>query len=419
MNIDDLQPDVARQIIETVGGHGTPPEWGFQYFTSGLDEYLQVIEDDYLRTYVARGGSSFKLVIGAYGGGKTHFLYNIRELAWKHDYVVSYVMLRHDESPFHQMDKVYKAIAGNLMYPMKPEEILRGGEKGIGAFLKVWFQRTLEKIQSLEASPELVREALDLQRRSATHDVESANFAKAIRAAFTALAEERPEDFDLVVQWLMVEGYDRVLHREFGILRPIERSSAFSAIRSLVQWVRNLEYKGLVILLDEAEQVPSMSSRQREIMLSNLRELIDECGQSSFRNVMIFYAVPNESFLEGQSHVYEALKQRVTSVFEFFNPSGVRLYLERLTAEPLPVLADIGTKLAAVFQQAYGVALDPAKVHEAVDLIAAESFEQRFGDIGYKRLFVQGIVRAFHYLRRRPDEPIDEAWIHRMLTGGE
>jgi len=419
MNADSLSQDVARHIIETVGGHGTPPEWGFQFFTSGLDDYLQVIEDDYLRTYVARGGASFKLVIGAYGGGKTHFLYNVRELAWRHNFVVSYVTLRHEESPFHQMDKVYKATVSNLMYPMQPEEILQGEEKGISAFIKVWYRRTADKLQGLDGGLDVLDEALSQECRSATRDIESANFSKAVRGAFMALAEQRHDDFDLIMQWLTAEGFDRNAHREFGILRPIDRSTAFASIRSLVQWVRNLDFHGLVILLDEAEQIPSMSSKQKEIMLSNLRELIDECGQTAFRNVMIFYAVPNEMFLEGQSHVYEALKQRVSSVFDFFNPSGVKIYLERLTADPLMMLGDIGTRLASVFCRAYDIGMDPVKIHEAVDLVAMEAYEQRFGDIGYKRLFVQAIIRAFHYLRRRPDEPITPEWARMILSGGE
>jgi hypothetical protein len=419
MSTEELSSAIARRIIETVGGHGTPPEWGFQFFTSGLDEYLQVIDEDYLKSYLPDGGAAFKMVIGAYGGGKTHFLYNVREMAWSRGFVVSYVTLKHDESPFHRMERVYRAIVSNLMYPMSPEELLEGSEKGIAAFIKVWYQRVREKLGDMEdEDPVAFGETLEQAARSATMDVENTNFARAIRAAFRALSEYSEDEFETVVQWLKVEGFDAHRHRQFGILRPIDRSNAFSAIRSLVRWVRNLDYSGLVILLDEAEQVPSLSSKQQEMMLSNLRELIDECGHASFRNVMIFYAVPNENFLEGKSHVYEALKQRVATVFDFFNPGGVKIYLEELIEDPVSLLADIGTKLAMVFQTAYGVTMDPQKVHELVDLVARESYEQRFGDIGYKRLFVQGVIRGFQYLRRRPEDPIDESMIHRLFGDG-
>jgi len=79
-----IDPVTAKRIIEIVGSSGTPPEYGFQYFTSGLDIYLNTIEKEYLKEFIKGGGSAFKMVIGAYGEGKTHFLYSIRELAWKY-----------------------------------------------------------------------------------------------------------------------------------------------------------------------------------------------------------------------------------------------------------------------------------------------------------------------------------------------
>jgi hypothetical protein len=66
----DLDSGVARRIIETVGTHGVPPEYGFQYFTAGLDPYLSVIEKEYLASFIREGGSAFKMVVGAYGGGR-------------------------------------------------------------------------------------------------------------------------------------------------------------------------------------------------------------------------------------------------------------------------------------------------------------------------------------------------------------
>ena len=79
--MDDLTKRVAREIIERVGGPGEPPDYGFQYFSAGLGLYLGVIEDEYLRDFIREGGSSFKMVVGPYGGGKTHLLYSVRELA--------------------------------------------------------------------------------------------------------------------------------------------------------------------------------------------------------------------------------------------------------------------------------------------------------------------------------------------------
>ena len=54
----ELSPLAARRIVETVGSSGTPPPWGFQYFTAGLEPYLEVLEDDYFKEYLKEGGLS-------------------------------------------------------------------------------------------------------------------------------------------------------------------------------------------------------------------------------------------------------------------------------------------------------------------------------------------------------------------------
>jgi len=399
MQLDTL---IARRIVETVGAYGTPPEYGFQFFTAGLDEYLRCIHEEYLKTYIKEeGGSVVKIVIGAYGGGKTHFLYSIRELAWQENFVVSYVALSPEESPFHRLETVYRAIVNNITYPLQPEELLKGVEKGIEAFLITWYEKQMDVFQNIGLKGEALEKEIEQYLESVQRNIENTNFAKAIATAFFALHSEDEKTFKHILQWLKVEGYDKGIYRPLGILTPIDRSNAFSMLRSLVQWVCNIGYSGLVILFDEAEQIPSLSTRQRELTLSNLRELIDACMYTSFRHVMIFYALPDERFFEGPSHIYEALKQRISSVFDFFNPSGVKIKLENTKGDPIALLEEIGHKLKYIFETAYGVRF-PSQIENVIQIVAQEAYERRFGDIGYIRLFVQGIIKVFHLLRKKP-----------------
>ena len=399
MQLDTL---IARRIVETVGAYGTPPEYGFQFFTAGLDEYLRCIHEEYLKTYIKEeGGSVVKIVIGAYGGGKTHFLYSIRELAWQENFVVSYVALSPEESPFHRLETVYRAIVNNITYPLQPEELLKGVEKGIEAFLITWYEKQMDVFQNIGLKGEALEKEIEQYLESVQRNIENTNFAKAIATAFFALHTEDEKTFKHILQWLKVEGYDKGIYRPLGILTPIDRSNAFSMLRSLVQWVCNIGYSGLVILFDEAEQIPSLSTSQRELTLSNLRELIDACMYTSFRHVMIFYALPDERFFEGPSHIYEALKQRISSVFDFFNPSGVKIKLENTKGDPIVLLEEIGHKLKYIFETAYGVRF-PSQIENVIQIVAQEAYERRFGDIGYIRLFVQGIIKVFHLLRKKP-----------------
>lgn len=417
-----LSPGQARMIIENVGNSGTPPEWGVQFFTVGLDPYLKIIQEEYLKTFIKEeGGASFKMVIGAYGGGKTHFLYNIRDLAWKQNFMVSYSSLSPQETPFHKLHLVYQSIARNLTYPMNSDPLVRDYEKGIGTFIKAWFSNLTDSLRSEhpDADPEafekLLRKALD----TSLQGLENINFINALRYAVLALADNREETFSSILQWLLVEGYDRETHRRLGILHEIDRSNAFSMIRSLIQWIRAIGYSGLIILFDEAEQLPSLGTRQKDLMLSNLREIIDACGHISFRHVMIFYSVPTENFFEGRSNIYEALKQRIATVFDFLNPSGVRIRLENLDLNPVEALVQIGVKLSSIYQAAYKTTLEEKKLVPAISLLAQKAYEMRFGDIGYKRLFVQGAIRTFHGMRLNPSFAVDETTAGKIVSGAE
>ncbi len=176
-------------------------------------------------------------------------------------------------------------------------------------------------------------------------------------------------------------------------------------IRSLLRWIRQIDYSGLVVLLDEAERVPSLSTKQRQAHLSNLREIIDECGHTNFQGIMIFYAVPDENFLEGNTQIYEALRQRVSTVFEVLNPTGVKIELEKVISDPIPFLCEVGKKLAHVYEIAYSHEFDRSALEKTITMIAEMAHEQRFGDIGYKRLFVQTLIRGLHFLCKKGTPP--------------
>jgi hypothetical protein len=410
----ELSSLAARRIVETVGSSGTPPPWGFQHFTAGIEPYLEVLEDDYFKEYLAEGGATFKLLVGTYGGGKTHFLYSVRSLGWKHGYPVAYVPLSHDASPFHRLDKVYAAIARSISLPATGDEVLGGLELGLLPLLKSWHVRLQADLRENGIGEEELAEAEVEVVRRALQGIESLQVQKALVGAMEALAMGRDDDLADLLQWLSGEGYARDRHRKYGLLHGIDRGIALSAIRSLVQWIRQMGYPGLCILFDEAEQVPSLSTKQRDALLSNLRELIDECGHHHFQGVMMIYAVPDENFFEGRSSVYEALNQRISSVFEVFNPTGVTIRLDDLEMEPLELLQSVGEKLAVIYEVAYGMKLKNASA--AVSAVAKAAHEQRFGDIGYKRLFVQGCIRAFHLIRKDRATPLDLTAARKLVT---
>jgi len=415
---DALTKWQAQMIVQSVGGHGQPPNWGFQFFSVGLDPYLQVIENDYLKGLVGNGGASFKVVVGPYGSGKTHFLYSVREVAFKHNYVVSYCSLSTTETPFHKLELVYKGVVSNLMKPAGPDELLRGVDKGLEPFLKATVHEVTEALRSEQIGEDELKERLYKFATDVTSGLDNYAFSKAMRSAIIALVDERLEDFETALQFLNGEGYDPTRHRDMGILEPIERKSAFSMLRSLSGFCRNLRYNGLVVLFDEAEHSGALSTKQKEAIVANLRELIDQVARPEFPYTMFFYAIPNLSqLIEGsRSPAYEALIQRIRTIFEVDNPEGVQIRLANIGKQRIPFMKQVGSRLCAIYEIAYDFPIPDDIKNTMVQTLAEKEEKQSFGEESYKRAFVQDLVRVLNYYRTSNDgEPIDEKFIGKAL----
>ncbi len=405
-----MKQTLAKAIINRLGATGTPPEYGVESFTVGLEPWLGIVEEEYLESFIKLGGSAFKLVIGNYGGGKTHFLYRMRDIAWASGYAVSYVALSPVECPFNKLELVYKATMANLMYPMKGEEEIKPWERGIDGFLRNWYMEKEEEFggKAEELLPSYIRSIAG---------IESSSFANAVKEAFLSL-QSGGQDYERILQWLKGEEVDRPIRHEYGITERLDKTTAFRLLRSLAQWIKTIGYSGLILLFDEAERGLSISSsRERRVAMDNLRQLVDECGNSRLPGVMVFYAIPDErQLLEERLEVYEALRQRLSGLLSGVNPSGVRINLEELGMEPVDFLNELGRKLSGIYQKAYSpFVFHQDSLKETIHHFAQVAYEERFADVGHRRVFVKGIIQAFHLLRTEPAESIGRDRAQRIV----
>jgi len=387
---------LARAIVSKLGATGTPPEFGIEAFTVGLERYLRVMEEEYLDGILKHGLSSFKLITGNYGGGKTHFLYCVRNLAFKHNYCVAYVGLNPTECPFDKLELVYRAITASLSPPHPTDRPGDVWSSGIEQVIRRWVERQRAAADTRERLQEYL---------TGLPAPESTSFGNAVRGAFETLAADDADGFSDVVQWLKGEETHRDVRVRFRISERVDKATAFRMLRSLIQWVHAIGYTGLVLLFDEAERGMSItSSRDRKRALDNLRQLVDECGNSRLPGAMMLYAVPDENLLfDGSGGVYEALKQRLRSGFSEVNPVGVRINLEELGIEPAEFLARLGSRLSVLFETAYEVKLPPERRDRALRLLAELAVSAFVLDISYRRLFVVAAVDVLHQLRAKPD----------------
>jgi len=385
-----LTPSLARQIVEVLGSSGTPPVKGVQYFNAGNQSLLDALDQFYFSSYLQDGGAAYKMVIGDYGSGKSHFLYCLRDLAWERGFAVSKVDLSPVETPYNDQRAVYAAVARNLIWHEADESAT--DEYGLPRFLEGTLQRVVGGPLSLETAGHPNYRALVDTLELAT--VDSLAYKNAVLAYFEALIRDQEERLESLTRWLMgvaTTPADTQVLRELGVAGKIGKSNAFRMLRSLAQVIRALSYSGLILLFDEVDRMASIGGKAEKLATDNLREVIDRC-RDEMPGAMFVYAVPPQ-FINDVVPRYPALQQRIRTPGRFsrINHFSPQISLDHLDLAEADLLLAIGEKLIPIYELAFGAQLDH-KVQYANAAILANVARDVFLDISHRRLFVKAFV---------------------------
>src|SRR6266536_2581316 len=340
------EPRLARQIIETLGQSGTPLSKGVSYYNVGNESLLNAIDTHYLGSYLADGGAVFKLVVGDYGSGKSHFLYCLRDRAWQRNFAVSKVDLSPKESPYDDQRRVYAAVASSIIWHELGD--LGEDERGLSRFLEGTLRRIvtphgLDLADAGAAEPPDLRALLQTLE---TTQVDSLSFHKAIQGYLNALLRGQEIRQESLGRWLQGEEGDRML---------------------------------------------SVGGRSEKVATDNLREVIDRCRED-LPGAMFVYAVP-PAFITDIVPKYPALQQRVQSpsYFSRSNPFSPQISLDHLDIPDGELLPQIGARLLPIFEVAYEVGLDPDAQAANIDVLAEAALDSYLA-ISHRRLFIKALV---------------------------
>ncbi|HEY0481933.1 MAG TPA: BREX system ATP-binding domain-containing protein, partial [Kofleriaceae bacterium] len=391
---DDLDRIGARRILAQMGENGKPPELGISHVNAGNESYLRVLDTAYIQDLICTAeGSSFKLVQGTYGAGKTHFLYCVRDLAWRRRLLTAFVTISPKECPFNRPLAIYRAVAQHLE---RPHTTAGDPVRGIDDLLRqhvehriaddgrddtrAWIDQTLARAAFTRHS---FRDA-------------AAGFARAVLDADEPAARR-------LGAWLRGEDLSLAEARLAGLYEVPSNDNGFGLLRSLLQLVPRLGWQGSVLLLDEAERRLAPDTRPTKALaetVDHLRELIDLCGRSELPRTLVLYAV-TPMFTEHVLPLYPALQQRLGAPIQFLDPSNPKapvIDLEALDLEPRKLLLEVGKRLAHVARLAYDWSPPDKLVHDNLERLATVVTQEQL-EVGHRRFFVRLWVRLLDQLR--------------------
>ena len=302
---------LADDIIERLR-FGRPPQRGVNAYTAGNEEFLQQVQRRHLNP-ASGGRGKIRFISGSWGSGKSHFLRQLREVAFGANYMVSFVELTRDETPFDKFEEVFYQIVRQVTSPEMYNEDCNNTASPLGEV----FGRHLFGAEHDAGT--VSREKYDQAVESLMSDSQiDIDVRRLIIKYWETFLPEAGDSFMLVdkreriMQWFSGEGTIGQYRKEFGVQKLVNRSNAKVLLKSLARYLTHAGYSGLVILFDEAEMGYSVMKRsQLKNAHNNILHLINSIEDNE--SLFLVYATTPDFYVDEKFGVvtYGALAQRV------------------------------------------------------------------------------------------------------------
>ena len=251
---------------------------------------------DELREAVSRmgqiegGSGQLSFVNGPYGSGKTHFLGMVRGEALLRNFAVTHVVLSTRSCPLDRLQMVYAALMSGLN---TPECRHRPAFRSV---LGSWLSTIRDELIESGAADKPCKHGLQyyscgygcfselLVSRVSTLAGLHPDFRTVLAAYFRANWSNDGEIIRLCERWLLGEPLPAAARKRVGRAANshrypgnISKKSALHAFGDAARIVRSVRYSGLVIMLDEAETMPSVGRSGDISAFVNLLRLMKAC----------------------------------------------------------------------------------------------------------------------------------------------
>lgn len=314
---------------------------------------------------LADGGSSFRLVIGEYGAGKTFFLNLVRAIAMERKLVVASADLNPDRrlhASGGQARSLYAELMRNLATRTKPE----GGALA-GVVEK--FISTAKADAKAQGVP--TEQVLRAKLEQLTELVNGYDFADVIAAYCRGFDEGNEQLKSDAIRWLRGEFATRTDARAaLGVRTIVDDASVYDQLKLMGRFVRLAGFSGLLVCLDELVNLYKLANAQaRNSNYEQLLRMLNDSLQGTAVGLGFVLGGTPEFLMDTRRGVYsyQALQSRLAQntftgngLVDF---SGPVVRLSSLTAEDFYVLL---TKIRHVY----------ASGDEAKYLLPNEAIEQ-------------------------------------------
>jgi hypothetical protein len=255
---------------------GLVPERGIDTFAVGIEK--QRAELHRQLELASSGEGTIKFLRGGYGCGKT-FMARLALLdAQTQGFATSFVVVSDNDLKFQRFDDVYRKVMTELGTVSCP----RGALSDI---LDRWIGRVEDGLIAVgedEAAAdfdEKVQQRLEADLASLTGGQAPQDFIRVIQTIFRLKQAGEAAEAGALISWLCGSGNVAAAAKKVaGIKGDIGSRDALDYLRGVLEIVKAAGYKGLLIVIDEAETILRMRSDSRHKSLNGIRQIADAAG---------------------------------------------------------------------------------------------------------------------------------------------
>ncbi|MDB0508220.1 ATP-binding protein [Ralstonia solanacearum] len=392
-----IRPKDRDAVLQSLRA-GVVPRTGQHLIQVGRARELEALMQDIER--IADGGSSFRLVIGEYGAGKTFFLNLVRAIALEKRLVTVHADLNPDRrlhASGGQARSLYAELAKNMSTRTKPEGGALAGivEKFIG-----------QSKTEAKASGRTAEDVIRVQLNQLTEMVNGYDFADVI-ASYCRGFEEGNEQLKAdAIRWLRGEFATRTDARAaLGVRTIIDDASVYDQLKLMARFVKLAGYGGMMVCLDELVNLYKLANTQaRNSNYEQILRILNDSLQGSAEGLGFVLGGTPEFLLDTKRGLYSytALQSRLAentfATNGLVDYTGPVIRLASLTPEDFYVLLD---KIRVV--HAFGDATKSLLPQEAIPVFMAHC-ATRLGDTYFRtpRTTITAFINLLAVLEQNP-----------------
>ena len=249
-----IRPRERDAVLQSLRA-GVVPRMGQYLIQVGRVHELRALIEDIDR--IADGGSTFRLVIGEYGAGKTFFLNLVRSIALEKKLVTMNADLNPDRrlhASGGQARSLYAELARNMATRTKPE----GGALP-GILEKFIAQAKSESEQTGVSTDQIIRQ----NTQQLAEMVNGYDFADVVLAYWRGFEESNEQLCSDAVRWIRGEFSTKTDARAaLGVRTIVDDASVYDQLKLLARFVRLAGYSGLFVCLDEMVNLYKLANTQ-------------------------------------------------------------------------------------------------------------------------------------------------------------